>query len=97
MSTQVRVNLEDVTGSSLEALRPKTGPRATWQICVAKSKLAIVRVLKLVLTSFYFLLIILLNQVRTGLWSARAWFLKIAFVCKVGMHMCICVCVCSRH
>ena len=33
----------------------------------------------------------LLNQVRTGLWLARAWFLRIAFVRK-----CLYVCVCVR-
>ena len=27
-------------------------------------------------------------------WPARAWFLEIAFVRKVGMFACVCVCVC---
>ena len=42
-----------------------------------------------------------LNQVRAGLRSARAWFLKIDSVWIVSMCVCVfcvcvCVCVCVR-
>ena len=42
----------------------------------------------------------LLNQARTGLWLARAWFLKVDPVRIVGMRVrvcaCVCVCPCPR-
>ena len=34
-----------------------------------------------------------LNQARAGRRPARAWFLEIAFVREVSMHVCVCVCV----
>ena len=30
-----------------------------------------------------------LNQVCASLWPARDWFLEIAFVCDVSMHVCV--------
>jgi len=33
-----------------------------------------------------------LNQVRAGRRLAHAWFLEIAFVRDVSMHVCVCVC-----
>ena len=32
-----------------------------------------------------------LNQARTGLWPAHAWFLRIALSANVGMRVCVCV------
>ena len=36
---------------------------------------------------------VFLNQARASERPACAWFLEIAFVCKVGMCVCVCVCV----
>jgi len=35
-----------------------------------------------------------LNQVCAGQRPVCNWFLEIAFVCDVSMHVCMCVCVC---
>ena len=37
---------------------------------------------------------VLLNQPRTGLWPAHAWFPKIDPVQIISMCVCVCVCVC---
>ena len=37
-----------------------------------------------------------LNQARTALWPARAWFLKIDPVRIASMCACVCVCVRAR-
>ena len=42
------------------------------------------------------LILMLLNQARTGHRPAHAWFLKIDPVRIIGMRVCVCVFVCPR-
>ena len=34
------------------------------------------------------------NYVRRIIKPGARWFLEIAFVWEIGMHVCVCVCVC---
>ena len=46
------------------------------------------------LNLFNLILMVFLNPTRADQRPVRAWFLDIAFIQEVGMHVCVSVCVC---